>query len=359
MFPAMRHVVKLLCLLAMASSAIAGQMTFTNREVRIDGERFIMRGMCYNPIPVGSDGRRPPHGDYFTKEFRAIYGRDLPKMRELGINCVRVYGWLPGADHSEFLDQAWNGGRQPIRVLINRWIDPSTDWTSTHAVAALKTEWTVIAREVKDHPATLGYMLGNELNQAYRNRSLAALWPAINEIAAEVRRHDTNHFITSALSDQQLVHNLREGDRLAPKIDVWSVQVYLGGSFKELFTEYAAATAKPMFASEFGIDAWNARQGRELVENAEVQADVIESLWKELEANRAVASGGAVFEWTDEWWKHGRPTSHDAGGWPNGAFPDGQADEEWWGIHRIKPGNPDELEPRAAMERLRKLWSKP
>ncbi len=139
------------------------------------------------------------------------------------------------------------------------------------AMAALKTERAAIAREVNAHPATLGYMLGNELNQAYWNRSLSALWPAINEIAGEILRHDTNHVLTSALSDQQLV------------------------------------------------------------ENAGLKADVIESLWKELERNRRIASGGAVFEWTDE----------------------------WWGIHRLKPGSPDLLEPRAAVARLRKLWPKP
>ena len=134
--------------------------------------------------------------------------------------------------------------------------------------------------------------------------------------------------------------------------------MYRGNSFKGLFDDYARASNKPMFASEFGLDAWNARQGRELAENADVQADVIEALWKELERNRNIASGGAVFEWSDEWWKHGRAASHEAGGWLNGAFPDGQADEEWWGIHRVRPGTPDVLEPRAAVERLRKLWSK-
>ena len=359
MFQTLRRLLPLLCLAAFASASVAATLTITNREIRLDGGRFIMRGMCYNPVPIGGDGRLRPHGDYFTKEFRAIYGRDLPKMREMGVNTVRVYGWMPGADHSEFLDQAWNGGHRPIRILINRWINPSTDWTSKGAVAALKTEWAAIAREVKDHPATLGYMLGNELNQAYWNRSLSALWLAINEIAGEILRHDTNHLITSALADQQLVENLRQGDRLAPNLNAWSVQVYRGNSFKGLFDDYARASNKPMFASEFGLDAWNARQGREQVENADLQADVIESLWKELERNRRIASGGAVFEWSDEWWKQGRAASHEGGGWLNGAFRDGQADEEWWGIHRLQPGNPDVLEPRAAVERLRKLWAKP
>ena len=48
-------------------------------------------------------------------------------MRELGANCVRVYGGSPTADHTKFLDRAWNGGHQPLRILVSRWIDPATD----------------------------------------------------------------------------------------------------------------------------------------------------------------------------------------------------------------------------------------
>jgi hypothetical protein len=333
-----------------------GQVVITNREVRLDDQRFIMRGVCYNPTPAGQDGRRPPHGDYFTGDWRAVYRRDLPRMREMGVNCVRVYGWSATADHTEFLDLAWNGGKQPIHVLIGRWIDPYTDWRSVPAVAALKAEWAAVVQRARDHPATLGYMVGNELNQAPGNRSLPQLWPALNEIAGEIRRHDTNHLVTTALSDHELVSHLRAAERFGTNFNVLGVQVYRGAGFKGLFEEFAAASRKPLFVTEFGMDAFNARYGREFMENAQLPADVVTALWKELVKNSAIASGGAVFSWCDEWWKHGRAASHDPGGWPNGAFPDGQADEEWWGLHRVHSGNPDVLEPRAAFEALKKLW---
>jgi hypothetical protein len=80
-------------------------------------------------------------------------------------------------------------------------------------------------------------------------------------------------------------------------------------------------------------------------------------LWKEIEANSLIASGGAVYCWNDEWWHHGRTTAQEPGGWRNGAFPDGWADEEWWGIYRVRRGKPDVLEPRAAVETLRRLWA--
>ncbi len=340
----------------------SAQVTIHGREVRIDGVRFQMRGICYNPVPIGHDARRPPHSDFYTRDWRALHLRDLPLMRALGVNCVRVYGWKPGADHSEFLDLAWNNGVDPIRVLVSPWVDPYTDWNSAAAVAALQKDWAAIAREVRAHPATLGYLIGNELNQAFWNRSLPRLWPAVNSIAAAIRQEDTNHLVTTALSDQALLEHIRTGDRFATNLNAWCVQTYRGTGFKTLFADYAAASGKPLFVSEFGFDAYHARFRREYADNASLPADGIASLWGEIAAATNIVSGGAVFEWTDEWWKHGRPASQDPGGWPNGAFPDGQADEEWWGLHRVVKGRanePDRLEPRAAVETLRRLWAKP
>jgi hypothetical protein len=278
-------------------------------------------------------------------------------MRAMGVNCVRVYGWAPGADHSEFLDLAWNDGRDPIRVLISHWVDPYTDWASPAALGALKSEWSAIALAARGHPATLGYLVGNELNQAPWNRSLPRLWPAWNEIAAAIRRHDTNHLVTTALADVALLEHIRQAERHATNLTVWCVQTYRGTGFKTLFSDYAAVSGKPLFVSEFGMDAYNTRFHREYADNASLQADVVAGLWKELVANKEIASGGAVFEWSDEWWKHGQSVHHDPGGWPNGAFPDGQADEEWWGIHRVVKGKPDSLEPRAVAETLKRLWT--
>jgi RimJ/RimL family protein N-acetyltransferase len=345
-----------LCLLVETVSRGA-PATIVGRAVNIAGTPFQMRGICYNPVPIGLDGRQAPHADFFTPAWRELYLRDLPKMRQMGVNTVRIYGWAPGADHREFLDLAWNSGRDPIRVLISQWVDPYTDWNSPAAVAALKEEWSSIALAARDHPATFGYLVGNELNLARWNRSLPDLWPAWNEVAAGIRQQDTNHFITTALADSALLENIREGDLHAPNLTVWCVQAYRGTGFKTLFKDYSAVTKKPLFVTEFGMDAYNTRTRQEYPDNAAVQADMVTALWQELATNSGIVSGGCVFEWSDEWWKQGRAVDHDVGGWPNGAFPDGQADEEWWGIHRVASGNVNSLEPRAVAAKLKQLWA--
>lgn len=339
-----------------ACYARAGTVAVSGRSVTVDGQPFLMKGVCYAPNPIGHSGEQAPNGDFFTIDWRPVYARDLPLMRDMGVNCVRVYGWSPTANHDDFLDLAWNRGHRPIHVLINRWVDPGTDWNSPDAVSALRGDWAGIATNAMHHPATLGYVIGNELNGAVWNPSLGSLWTGLDAVAGEIRRHDTNHLVTTALSDNGLIGTIAAWNAGMTNFNAWCVQVYRGDSFKTLFTDYAAASGKPLFVTEFGLDAYDARTGGEYPDNAAVQGAWLLKLWNELAANSPVASGGAVFEWCDEWWKAGNSSLHNAGGWANGAFPDGQADEEWWGLHRVAAGSPNVLSPRAAYEVLRGEW---
>jgi hypothetical protein len=81
--------------------------------------------------------------------------------------------------------------------------------------------------------------------------------------------------------------------------------------------------------------------------------------------------------WSDEWWKgkYGQrpatpcavgeacpdpsPGTHGACGFP-AAHPDGFANEEWWGLVRVRvdsdPSQPDLVEPREAYRVLEHLW---
>lgn len=328
------------------------------RAILVDGEPVLFRGICYQPTPIGEDPRTaPPYGDYYTGEYRDLHERDLPLMRAMGCNLIRVYGWDPAADHSAFLDRCYRGGDQPIYVLINRWIDPSTDWNDPAAVDAIRDNYLAMVPEARTHPAVLGFLLGNEANIQEGNGENPAFWQAHNRIAGALQEAAPGKLVSMAITDA--VPSVQEFDDTMAHLDFWSLQIYRGPTFGKFFEEYVLASNKPLLITEFGMDAFDSRIGREFPDNATYPAAVIVDLWQEIVANRHRCSGGALFAWNDEWWKsEGTPDQQDPGGFPSGGYIDKTLNEEWWGLFRVRENGkePDRLSPRAAYGALKALW---
>ena len=99
--------VLLLHLLCVSSSSRA---SVRGRQLYVEGARFTVRGVCYSPVPINGSVYFEPYGDYFTAEFSFIWRRDLPLIKAMGANMVRVYGWSKTADHTAFLDAAHANG---------------------------------------------------------------------------------------------------------------------------------------------------------------------------------------------------------------------------------------------------------
>jgi len=137
-------------------------------------------------------------------------------------------------------------------------------------------------------------------------------------------------------------------------LDLWGANVYRGYSFGNLFTTYASKSTKPFWVSEYGIDALD---NRTKTEYQDVQASYAGHLWVEIEAAE-VCVGGTIMAYSDEWWKAGDPNSHDYGGYPTSAHPDGFSNEEWWGIFWCEDNGdaPDILHPRKVYYTLQEKW---
>jgi hypothetical protein len=56
-----------------------------------DGKPFIMKGMGYSPVPIGTDPEiGEPWGDYFTSHYSFIDERDPPVIRKMGASILRT-----------------------------------------------------------------------------------------------------------------------------------------------------------------------------------------------------------------------------------------------------------------------------
>lgn len=354
-----KAVVSVLLLLTGSVAHASGLFTVSEREIFLDGSTFEVRGVCYQPTPVGESGAALPYGDYYTSEYAALWSRDFGNIRLMGANVIRIYGWTAGEDHGAFLDAAYGGGNQSLYLLVNKWINPATDWGSTGAVNALVSEWEAIALELKDHPAVMGFLIGNEANWQENNGYDPEFWSAMNQIAGAVKAVASNKLVSVAITDA--LDQVQSRDTSMTNLDFWAIQVYRGSGFGTFFMDYEALSPKPLVITEFGYDAYDAVGGDEFDGDAALPADAMEYLWKELRNNRPVVSGGCVFEYADEWWKAGSPYTHDAPtGWP-APFVDGEGNEEWWGVFRIldNGSQPDVLQPRAMYYRLAAMWNEP
>ena len=342
-----------------APQIVLAAFTVEGREIHLDGSAFQVRGVCYQPAPIGDNpSASAPYGDYFTANYNALTARDLPLMRELGANVVRIYGWSETADHSEFLDACYNDGVDPIYVLINRWIDPNTNWNDAGAVSAIQQTFVSIDQNLGAHPAVMGIILGNEANIHNGNGDNVAFWAAMNQVAQAIKAQTPTRLISAAITDS--IPQVAAHDTAVPGLDFWSVQTYRGSTLGSFFSEYEAASPKPLVITEFGADAFDHGAQAEYPNNAEFVGQTVANLWREIAANSEVAAGACVFEFGDEWWKSqgGSASVQDAGGFPI-SLPDGFANEEWWGLYRVVDNGSDLdiMEPRATVAALRAAWA--
>jgi hypothetical protein len=143
-----------------ADAGTQGGVTIEGTQLRVDGERFFIRGVCWNPVPRG--GVHPADLD-----FAGFAQGDAALMAAAGINVVRTYESITDTD---VLDVLYAAG---IRVLNMAYAwggdEPSVVDARVNAV--------------KDHPAILMWVLGNEWNYngLYVGRSHADSHAALNE----------------------------------------------------------------------------------------------------------------------------------------------------------------------------------
>jgi len=136
---------------------------------------------------------------------------------------------------------------------------------------------------------------------------------------------------------------------------------------------------KPILISELGADAYDAYLKKE---DQNMQAFFLESQWRQVYENLAGNEkgsgnclGGAIFEWSDEWWKHDEynPDSwsvHDTeSNWSNSSYyfdikaeGNKNMNEEWFGIVALSTEMGNGLNkriPRKAYYVIREFWKNP
>ncbi len=359
----------------------------------VNGKRYIVKGTCYNPIPVGKDYEYNFWGD--NKKPWLVDGK---LMKAMGANTVRFYraGKNP-TEVKNVLNDLYRKYR--IRALMGHslgfWNWPPPNYTDEKFRNKVRLEVLEMVQLYKNHPAVLMWVLGNENNysfdrniQRWSSDAIDALptedakrlekariyYSFVNDLARDIKKIDPKHPVVLGVGE---VMSLDIAAENSPDIDAIGMIAYRGPSFGNLFRQIKQKFDVPVVLTEWGADSYNAYT-RDPDESS--QAEFLKLQWQDIEKNTdskkgaGNSIGGTLFEWTDEWWKGNENlphtwTIHDtAGHWQNASYyydadttDRMNMNEEWFGIVSLIPkksvGGTDERSPKKAYYVLKALWT--
>ena len=200
-------------------------------------------------------------------------------MEQAGINVVRTYG--PILD-TAVLDALYARG---IYVLMTVYYG----YNETAASAVQK----VCA--VKDHPAIIGWLVGNEwnLNGLGDQKPFWDSVGLVGEVTGAIQANDGTRPVGTVYGGVPGTDVLG----VLSHVDFWGLNIYSGPSFWGLFGEWQYLSSKPMFLGEYGSDAYSSLLQ---AENQQEQATIVSQLTTEIHNHSSVnnqgpCAGGMIF----------------------------------------------------------------
>lgn len=358
-------------------------------RVQVDGRDFMVLGMNWDYVPIGENyayslWRQP------DDVIKTALDREMGLLKAMGVNTVRQYVGIPPRwvrymyeQHGIFTVLNHPLGR--YGATVGGVYNANTDYSDPRVRKALLAEITAMVTEFKGTPGVLMWLLGNENNYGLTWKSAATealpqgerdaakarfLYSLVGEATAAIKAVDQGRPVALANGDLQYIDIIAQE---AKGLDVFGANVYRGRSFRDFFAVVKAKMNIPVLFTEFGADAFNAKERRE---DQRTQASYLLAQWQEIYEHSAGkgltgnAIGGLTFQWSDGWWKTGQETGldfHDTNAsWPNEAYAEdfvpgeNNMHEEWWGIMAKGPTDSRgqfELFPRAAYYALQRAYT--
>nr|WP_299341325.1 glycoside hydrolase family 2 TIM barrel-domain containing protein [Allomuricauda sp.] len=368
-------------------------------KLLVDGKDFLIKGMNWEYYPIGTNYTYSlwEQPEPFIK---AVLEKEMTLLKDMGVNALRIYLDMPKKwityiyeNYGIYTMLNHTFGRYGL-MIDNKWM-ANTEYDNPKVKELLLRETTQLAREYKNTPGLLFFLLGNENNyhifwedagkdkaarkkentslenrgmykifllSKEKNKNLSAkqgrknsldfdlevlkraeaMYSLFNEAAIAMKSIDPSHPIALCNGDIAFLETIREK---CPNVDIFGANMYRGISFGDAFQRVAEELDKPLLFTEFGADAYNAIDQRE---DPESQAYYLLSIWKEIYANTAGIGGakntigGFTFQFSDGWWKVSQIENldvHDTDAtWNNPGYhrdDDNGANnmnEEWFGV---------------------------
>lgn len=216
---------------------------------------FLITVLCVIHLPSNGQSKvevRREHGRWILIRNNQPYyikgsvGLKYPeKLKAYGGNSVRS-----GASQKS-LDIAEGLGLTVLADLPVRSERRGFDYNDPVAVEKQKEDILARVRELKDHPALLMWVIGNELDYIPGNKAFnPAVWKAVDEIAAAISQEDPNHPVLTVIGISRM-EKVADIERMCPNLDLLGINSYGDiGEVQEILRKYG--WSRPYIYTEWG-----------------------------------------------------------------------------------------------------------
>lgn len=363
--------------------------------LRVNGEDFMVNGMNWDYIPIGSNTVNANFWDKPDEIIKEALEGEMKLLQEMGVNAIRQYTGVPARwisyiyeNYGIYTMLNHSFGRYGL-TIDGRWV-AVTNYADSQTQEVLEKELTQLVLDYKDTPGLLLYLLGNENNYGLfwagsetedfpededemkyiGEKRARPMYRLMNSLATKIKKIDGNHPIAICNGDVLFIDIIAEECK---DVDIFGTNTYRGVSFTDIFDEVKNKLDKPILFTEFGADAFHAIEQKE---DQISQAYYLLGNWKEIYENASGfgkadnSIGGFTFQFSDGWWKFGFDkrqfeNQHDTNAsWANGGydrdFKEGEnnMNEEWFGICKkglTKSNGLYDLKPRLAYYVLKEV----
>ena len=292
-------------------------------KLLVDGKDLMINGMNWDYVPIGTN-----YAYSLWKQsdelIKAALDAEMSLLKNMGVNTIRVYTgmqpkWIAYVYETYGIYTMLNHTFGRYGLTINGVWTPVTEYDESKTKALLLSEITAMAKEYKDTPGLLLFLLGNENNYGLfwagadtedfpeeeekkkfigesRGRPMYKL---MNDAAIKMKSINSNIPIAICNGDLLFAEIIAEECK---DVDIYGTNMYRGKSFTDAFERVKKELDMPILFTEFGADAFNAVTNEE---DQKMQAFYMVENWKEIYQNAAGlgkagnAIGGFTFQFSD------------------------------------------------------------
>lgn len=361
----------------------------------VNGKSFMVNGMNWDYIPIGKNTVNINFWDKSEGFIKEAIDTEMALLKNMNVNAIRQYTGVPPKwiqyiyeNYGIYTMLNHSFGRYGLN-LDGSWV-AVTDYSDPLTQKELLSEIEQWAKEYSNTPGLLLYLLGNENNYGLfwagaetedfpdkeEERKIVGeergrpMYRLMNEAAKIIKEIDSFHPVAICNGDVLFIDIVADECK---DVDIYGTNTYRGVSFGDIFEVVKKKLNKPILFTEFGSDAFNAKEGKE---DQKMQTYYDVANWKEIYKNAAGLGksensvGGFTFQFSDGWWKFGfdyrkNADLHDNdASWSNGGYSidfvenKNNMNEEWFGICAKGPTNPQglyKLYPREAYYALKEV----